>query len=195
MLPAENVSLDLNVKGRTEPYVGLIVGRTQGTQLSGLTASGSVKVQSADATYVGGLAGSIENVGTINSKLSDSKATVTIEVSVDILTTLTNDTAMSIYVGGLLGASLGSNVSGVFADAMITLPKVSNTSANNRSDDELSVGVLIGFTTSVINEALATGSIVVGLETEEAIVSFEKSIFRWYCWFPTSRPHQKCISL
>lgn len=170
----ENVQLDLNVTGRTEPYVGLVAGRTQGTQLTGLSATGGIKVLSADSTYVGGLVGAIENVGTIISKLSDSKATSTIEVSIDVLTTLTNDTGMSIYVGGLLGASLGSDVSNVFADATITLPKVSNTSANNRNDDELAIGALIGFTTAVINEALATGSIVIGLEAEDTIVSFEK---------------------
>ncbi|PKK87534.1 MAG: hypothetical protein CVV63_00670 [Tenericutes bacterium HGW-Tenericutes-8] len=170
----ENVDLDLTITGRTEPYVGLVAGRTQGAQLDQVTSTGSIDLSSQDTTFVGGLVGSMENVGTIPSNLSNAQATTSIEVSIDVLTTLTNDPAMSVYVGGLLGASLGTTVTAVYADAQINLTKVSNTSTNNRMDDELSVGGIVGITTSSVTEALATGSITVGSPSSEAFTSFEE---------------------
>ena len=170
----ENVDLDLTITGRTEPYVGLVAGRTQGAQLDQVTASGSLDISSQDTTFVGGLVGSMENVGTIISKLSHAEVTASIEVSIDVLTTLTNDPAMSVYVGGLLGASLGSTVSQVYSDTDIVVSKVSNTSTNNREDDELSIGGIVGITTSNITEALSTGSIDISNLTGEVFNGFEE---------------------
>jgi hypothetical protein len=81
---------------------------------------------------------------------------------------------MSVYVGGLLGASLGSTVSQVYSDTDIVVSKVSNTSTNNREDDELSIGGIVGITTSNITEALSTGSIEISNLTGEVFNGFEE---------------------
>lgn len=170
----ENVDLNLAITGRTEPHVGLLVGRAQATQVTEASASGSILVSSMDVTNVGGLIGKIENVGLSGSSVTNANANVDIEVDVNVTTTTTNDTAQGVYVGGLLGTSIGTNVNSVYANGEILITRVSNTSTNNRSDDELSVGGLVGFTTSSVTNAYADVEITVGSATEVTIISFEK---------------------
>ncbi len=170
----ENVDLNLAITGRTEPHAGLLVGRAQATQVTDVSATGSIVVTAQDVTNVGGLIGKIENVGLSGSSITNASADVEIEVSVDITTTTTNDTAQAIYIGGLLGTSIGTNVNSVYAKGQIDLLKASNTSTNDRNDDELSVGGLVGFTTSGIVNAYANVDIVVGSSTEVTIVSFDR---------------------
>lgn len=170
----ENVDIDLNISGRTEPYVGLLAGRTQATTVTDAAVEGSITLTSMDTTNVGGLIGKIENVGLSGSSITNASANVDVSVDVNITTTTTNDTAQGVYVGGLLGSSIGTNVNSVYANGSVSLLRASNTSANDRSDDELSVGGLIGFTTSSVINAYADVELVVGSASEVTLVSFEK---------------------
>lgn len=170
----ENVDILLTITGRTEPHVGLLVGRAQATQVTNASASGSIVVSSMDVTNVGGLIGKIENVGLSGSSVIDSNANVDIEVDVNVTTTTTNDTAQGVYIGGLLGTSIGTSVSSVYARGEINLKRASNTATTNRSDDEVSVGGLVGFTTSSIINAYADVDITVGSATEVTLISFER---------------------
>ncbi len=170
----ENVDILLTITGRTEPHVGLLVGRAQATQVTNASASGSIVVSSMDVTNVGGLIGKIENVGLSGSSVTDSNANVDIEVDVNVTTTTTNDTAQGVYIGGLLGTSIGTSVSSVYAKGEINLKRASNTATTNRSDDEVSVGGLVGFTTSSIINAYADVDITVGSATEVTLISFER---------------------
>ena len=170
----ENVDILLTITGRTEPYVGLLTGRAQATQVTNASASGSIVVSSMDVTNVGGLIGKIENVGLSGSSVTDSNSNVDIEVDVNVTTTTTNDTAQGVYVGGLLGTSIGTTVSSVYAKGEINLKRASNTATTNRSDDEVSVGGLVGFTTSSIINAYADVDITVGSATEVTLISFER---------------------
>lgn len=173
-ITVENVSLDLDITGRTEPYVGLLSGRAQATQVNDVAVTGVISLTSMDTTNVGGLIGKVENVGLSSSSITNASASVDIDVDVNVTTTTTNDTAQGVYVGGLLGSSIGTTVNAVYAVGNIDLLRASNTSANNRNDDELSVGGLIGFTTSSVINAYANVEIVVGSSTEVTLVSFDK---------------------
>lgn len=173
-LTVENSHLDLTISGRTEPFAGLIVGRAQATKVEDVSAQGTIKVTSMDATQVGGAIGGIENVGLAGSSVTRASADVAIEVDVNITNTTTNDLAQTIFVGGLVGSSVGTNMNSVYAKGNVNLVRASNTSVNDRQDDELGVGGLIGFTSSSIVNAYASGNITVGQADLVAIVSFEK---------------------
>lgn len=173
-LTVENSHLDLTISGRTEPFAGLIVGRAQATKVEDVSAQGTIKVTSMDATQVGGAIGGIENVGLAGSSVTRASADVAIEVDVNITNTTTNDLAQTIFVGGLVGSSVGTNMNSVYAKGNVNLVRASNTSVNDRQDDELGVGGLIGFTSSPIVNAYASGNITVGQADLVAIVSFEK---------------------
>lgn len=169
-----NVNLDLDITGRTEPYVGLLTGRAQATQINDVAVSGLISLTSMDTTNLGGLVGKIENVGLSSSSITNASSNVDIDVDVNVTTTTTNDIAQGIYVGGLVGSSIGTTVKSVYAVGSVDLLRASNTSSNNRSDDEISVGGLIGLTTSSVLNAYADVDIVVGSSTEVTLVSFDK---------------------
>ena len=174
----DNVDILLTITGRTEPYVGLLTGRAQATQVTNASASGSIVVSSMDVTNVGGLIGKIENVGLSGSSVTDSNSNVDIEVDVNVTTTTTSDftsaTPQGVYVGGLLGYVIGAEINSVYAKGKILITRVSNTSTNNRSDDELLVGGLVGFATSSIINAYTDVDITVGSATEVTIISIER---------------------
>lgn len=171
-ITVSDLDMNLEISGRTEPMAGLVAGFAQGTRFNEVSATGTIMFSSSDSSYIGGLIGAIENVGNISSRVSNATSNVEITGSVHVITTLTNDTAQSIYVGGLIASVVGTIIENVYANADIKLTSVKNTSANDRNDDEIAVGGLIGVTSSAVNQGLATGSIKVG-ENEFSIVSFE----------------------
>ncbi|MCU0104306.1 hypothetical protein N7603_01395 [Acholeplasma vituli] len=170
----ENSHLELTISGRTEPFAGLLVGRAQATKIDNSSAQGTISVTALDTINVGGLVGGIENVGLSSSSITESSADVNILADVNVTNTTTNDKAQLVFIGGLVGSSVGTNISSVYALGDIELSRASNTSANDRSDDEIGVGGLVGITSSPIVNAFAKGSILIGNAEVVSIISFEK---------------------
>lgn len=170
----ENSHLELTISGRTEPFAGLLVGRAQATKVENSSAVGTISVNAMDTINVGGLIGGIENVGLSASSVTESSADVNILADVNVTNTTTNDKAQLVFIGGLVGSSIGTNISSVYALGDIELTRASNTSANDRSDDEIGIGGLVGITSSPVVNAFAKGNILIGNATVVSIISFEK---------------------
>ncbi|MDY0210469.1 MAG: hypothetical protein RBQ91_03555 [Acholeplasma sp.] len=173
------VNLEMSVvsSGRTEPYVGLLLGRAKAANLSNVSATGNLKVDSSDTSYVGGLVGSLDNDYQVKSTLLNATSTVTLSVGVKVVITLVNngkvDAPASVYVGGLVGASRNSDIVSATSNADITIPYLENAATVDSDSDQLIVGGLVGFSNNIVTEGLSTGSIKLGSTEEETFASFE----------------------
>lgn len=173
----ENLTMSVTTSGRTEPYVGLLVGRAKASKISNVESSGTLTVNSSDSSYIGGLIGSLDNDYQVKSKLENAKSTVDITVDVTVAITLITenkvDAPASVYVGGLLGANRNSDIYYAYANADILIKNLSNNAVIQSDDDQLAVGGLIGSSNNVVTEGLATGSITLGEVGKEVVTAFE----------------------
>lgn len=169
-----NTTLDVKLTGRTEPFIGLLAGRVQGSQISDSSVQGSIISTVKDMSNIGGMIGAMQNVGNIVAKASNVRSNVEIEIIVDVTSTLSSDPLMAIYLGGIVGSVVGANLTNAYAAGSINLLSASNTSSYNKEDDRIIIGGGVGFNNGTIDELLVSNIVTVGSPTETKFVSFEK---------------------
>ncbi|MGN0812486.1 MAG: leucine-rich repeat protein [Candidatus Coproplasma sp.] len=160
----------ITITGSKNYFVGGIVGRTTGGQLSDVTVTGSVDVTSSASVYVGGVAGNLVD------KLTTASADVDITVvstdsssynyvgiiagaSSQLLSNITVDGSVVVecsggsYVGGIVGYS-DSGINNCTNNASILLT-VTNSSTSKSSY----MGGIIGKTSKDITGAINNGTV------------------------------------
>ncbi|HKL61542.1 MAG TPA: hypothetical protein VJY66_04080, partial [Acholeplasma sp.] len=168
-----NTSIDVALTGRTEPFIGLLAGRIQGGQVNDVSVAGSIAAVVKDISNIGGLIGSIQNISNTVSRVKDVRSNVEMTVTVDVTSTLSSDPLMVVYVGGLIGSVVGSNLSSAYSTGSINFISASNTSSYNKEEDRIIIGGGVGFNNGTINELLVSNVITVGSLTETKFTSFE----------------------
>lgn len=169
-----NVTIELAMTGRSEPFVGLLAGRMQAGQLNDVSATGEIKSLTKDISYYGGLVGVVENVGNVVARITNAKSDVSMNLSLDVTSTLSTDALMALYAGGLVGGNFGGNIQSVYSNGTIDVEKASNTASYNKDNDRLVIGGLIGFSNGTINEALASVDLILGRSEEVSFLSIEQ---------------------